>query len=781
MPASNRLSFRCSDFCRPPAPPQHEVKVRIDRRKRKQSEGYASIILFVQLSLKDGALVWLNSNDGYGVAIYLMVDLEAEDGDTVIVSPTVAASLGCSWFGEACTDGRDMAQNGIQACENEPILASTVTLRPLGRPVPKRIIKNQLSTTAEFPSVGNETRLLSVGSLISVQDKSETFVFEVHSINGEYNNTICKMVYISSNNTEWKLEPYPFTEPIRRLPPHIEGMPHPSVARTRNALLLSVTSPPSQKILHVLGSRENHIDICVETAAGQLGMRCLQVRGLAAFAHSTGHTVTTGGLVDRLAGIKAALYLAHQYAPCVLHLIGLNEEVSAIDEPVRHMEEQRIWTALLSSLETAICTGVSSQRFAPPVLVVFSTNTPLNSGPWMQNLVFPTVMVPIPDELYARQLWRDDLTFDSTLLLGRTAVEISKIRKMYNTKNFNSSKESQAYLADLCFKLDSRKETLTTKIPTVRWEDVGGLAHVRTEVMDAIELPLRYPELFEGSNRSGILLYGPPGTGKTLVAKAVATECGLPFLSVKGPELLGSYVGESEANVRQIFETARVAAQRNKPAAAILFFDELDSLAPRRGGGGDKGGVMERVVSTLLSELDGRQTKGRVFIIGATNRPDLLDPSLLRPGRLDRLVFLGLAVTTEDRAKILAALIRKFKLDDDPMSISNNVVDSFSPNLSGADFSAIASGALMKSLQRLCVDADKELQGRQAGLATTKIELDEILDEWCDARLVPIVSKNDLLEAAKNVIPSVNKVELERYEGLRQEFSSDALRKAKDK
>jgi peroxin-6 len=129
---------------------------------------------------------------------------------------------------------------------------------------------------------------------------------------------------------------------------------------------------------------------------------------------------------------------------------------------------------------------------------------------------------------------------------------------------------------------------------------------------------------------AGILLYGPPGTGKTLIAKAVATSCNLNFFSIKGPELLNMYIGESEANVRRVFQRARDA----KPC--VIFFDELDSVAPKRGNHGDSGGVMDRIVSQLLAELDGMSggsAAADVFVIGATNRPDLLDPALLRPGR----------------------------------------------------------------------------------------------------------------------------------------------------
>jgi peroxin-6 len=186
------------------------------------------------------------------------------------------------------------------------------------------------------------------------------------------------------------------------------------------------------------------------------------------------------------------------------------------------------------------------------------------------------------------------------------------------------------------------------KIPNVSWDDVGGLISVKSEILDTIQLPLDHPELFadglkkrSGSSTLllivipnsfalGILLYGPPGTGKTLLAKAVATSCSLNFFSVKGPELLNMYIGESEANVRRVFQRARDA----KPC--VIFFDELDSVAPKRGNQGDSGGVMDRIVSQLLAELDGMSSgngSSDVFVIGATNRPDLLDPALLRPGR----------------------------------------------------------------------------------------------------------------------------------------------------
>lgn len=197
------------------------------------------------------------------------------------------------------------------------------------------------------------------------------------------------------------------------------------------------------------------------------------------------------------------------------------------------------------------------------------------------------------------------------------------------------------------------------KIPNVTWDDVGGLGNVKDAITETIQLPLERPELFAKGmkKRSGILFYGPPGTGKTLLAKAIATEYSLNFFSVKGPELLNMYIGESEANVRRVFQRARDA----RPC--VVFFDELDSVAPKRGNQGDSGGVMDRIVSQLLAELDGMSGGddggGGVFVIGATNRPDLLDPALLRPGRFDKMLYLGVSDTNEKQLTILEALTRK--------------------------------------------------------------------------------------------------------------------------
>jgi peroxin-6 len=207
---------------------------------------------------------------------------------------------------------------------------------------------------------------------------------------------------------------------------------------------------------------------------------------------------------------------------------------------------------------------------------------------------------------------------------------------------------------------------------------------------------------------TGILLYGPPGTGKTLLAKAVATSCSLNFFSIKGPELLNMYIGESEANVRRVFQRARDA----RPC--IIFFDELDSVAPKRDAHGDSGGVMDRIVSQLLAELDGISSSesgsgtADVLVIGATNRPDLLDPALLRPGRFDRLLYLGVSDTHLAQLHILQALTRKFRLDPE-LDLMDTIARQCPFNFTGADFYALCADALLKAMSRKAEEIDEHI------------------------------------------------------------------------
>lgn len=198
------------------------------------------------------------------------------------------------------------------------------------------------------------------------------------------------------------------------------------------------------------------------------------------------------------------------------------------------------------------------------------------------------------------------------------------------------------------------------EVPAVRWTDIGGLESVKQELIEAVEWPLKYPEAFETIHikpPKGVLLYGPPGTGKTMLAKAVATESEANFISIKGPELLSKFVGESERAIRETFRKARQAAP------TIIFFDEIDSMVPVRTSGYDSG-VTERVVSQFLTEIDGIEDLKNVMIIAATNRPEIIDPALLRPGRFDRLIYVK-PPDLVDKEKIFKVHLANMPLSDD--------------------------------------------------------------------------------------------------------------------
>ncbi|MEM0223094.1 MAG: CDC48 family AAA ATPase, partial [Thermofilum sp.] len=202
---------------------------------------------------------------------------------------------------------------------------------------------------------------------------------------------------------------------------------------------------------------------------------------------------------------------------------------------------------------------------------------------------------------------------------------------------------------------------IEVEVPTVRWDDIGGLEDVKQQLREAVEWPLKHPEAYERLGidpPKGILLYGPPGTGKTLLAKAVATESEANFVSIKGPEVYSKWVGESERAIRELFRKAR------QVAPSVVFIDEIDALAPVRGLVTADSGVTERVVSQLLTEMDGLERLEGVVVIGATNRPDILDPALLRPGRFDRLIYVP-PPDEKARFEILKVHTRRMPLAED--------------------------------------------------------------------------------------------------------------------
>lgn len=296
------------------------------------------------------------------------------------------------------------------------------------------------------------------------------------------------------------------------------------------------------------------------------------------------------------------------------------------------------------------------------------------------------------------------------------------------------------------------RETVV-EVPNTTWEDVGGLEGVKRELQELIQYPVEHPEKFEKFGMSpskGVLFYGPPGCGKTLLAKAIANECQANFISIKGPELLTMWFGESEANVREIFDKARGSAP------CVLFFDELDSIAVQRGSSaGDAGGAADRVLNQLLTEMDGMNSKKTVFIIGATNRPDIIDPALLRPGRLDQLIYIPLPDEPSRRA-IFKSCLRKSPIAPD---VDFDTLTRFTHGFSGADITEICQRAC-KSAIRENIEKDIERERRRAE------NPDAMVEDEPDA--VPCITKVHFEEAMKFARRSVSDADIRKYQAFAQ-------------
>jgi transitional endoplasmic reticulum ATPase len=295
----------------------------------------------------------------------------------------------------------------------------------------------------------------------------------------------------------------------------------------------------------------------------------------------------------------------------------------------------------------------------------------------------------------------DDDTLDVGIL-QEMAVTMDHFRSALRTSNPSSIKDA------------------IVEVPDIRWEDIGGLESVKKELRETVEYPLRRPDLYAKFNRNpsrGVLFYGPPGCGKTLLAKAVATECQANFLSVKGPELLSMWFGESESNVRNLFQKARQASP------CILFFDELDSIVRARGSSpGDSGGA-DRVINQLLTELDGLEARKTIFTIGATNRPELIDPAIMRPGRLDQLIFIPLP-DEPARIAIFQANMRKV-----PCTVTNwDALGRATDGFSGADIAEICNRATRFAIAD-CMEEEQRRDIEKAKLQAQNAQIPPELED----------------------------------------------------
>jgi ribosome biogenesis ATPase len=338
----------------------------------------------------------------------------------------------------------------------------------------------------------------------------------------------------------------------------------------------------------------------------------------------------------------------------------------------------------------------------------------------------------------------------------------------------------------------SKREGFAT-VPGVSWDDIGALGSVREELTLSVLEPIRNPEKFKALGiplPAGVLLYGPPGCGKTLLAKAIANESGANFISVKGPELLDKYVGESERSVRLVFERARASSP------CVVFFDELDSLCPKRGGDSSGGGVSERVVNQLLTEMDGLESRRSVFVIAATNRPELIDPAMMRPyvflfanlllceslyglffiipdiflmriiflihrGRLDKLLYVSLP-TPEDRVSILKAISTNIKFSPD-VDLHKIGTSPNAEGYSGADCSALLREAGLAVLKE---SYENDISTKDPNQSDTdlKAKIDESLSGLC-------IRPHHFDYAFAHVVPSVSQKDQARYHRIRDRMA----------
>jgi transitional endoplasmic reticulum ATPase len=451
---------------------------------------------------------------------------------------------------------------------------------------------------------------------------------------------------------------------------------------------------------------------------------------------------------------------AQANAPAIIFIDEIDSIAPKREEVVGEVEK-RVVAQLLALMD-----GLKERG---KVIVIGATNRPEALDPALRRpgRFDREIEIPPPDKRARREILAvhtrnmplaDDVDLDkiAEITHGYTGADIAALvkeaamnalRRFLQTQNIDLNQPIPAEkleklrvtMEDFIAAMRSVQPTLIrevfVEVPEVRWSDIGGLNDVKQELRESIEWPMKYPHVFEKMGiqpPKGILLFGPPGTGKTLLAKAVATESGANFIAIRGPEILSKWVGESEKAIRQIFRRARMVAP------VIVFFDEIDSIASVRGS--DPSGVIDRIVNQLLTELDGIQPLRRVTVIAATNRPDLLDPALLRPGRFDKLIYVP-PPDFNARVEIFKVHTRKIPLQED---IDLEELARLTEGYTGADIAAVCREATMIAL--------REVYASTGSLQVVK------------------VGRKHFLEALSRIPPSLSKADIDVYERLAQEI-----------
>jgi transitional endoplasmic reticulum ATPase len=389
-------------------------------------------------------------------------------------------------------------------------------------------------------------------------------------------------------------------------------------------------------------------------------------------------------------------------------VIGITNRVNALDPALRRP----------GRFDREIEIGVPGRAARLEVLQIHTRGMPLEKKVNLESLADRTHGFVGAD---LESLCKEAAMRALRRILPEVDLEAESIPAKILTKLVVEMKDFEEALKDI---QPSALREVLVEVPDAKWSDIGGLEEVKSELQQAVEWPLKYADLFEKSGAKppkGILLYGPPGTGKTLLAKALANESEANFISIKGPELLSKWVGESESGIREIFRKAKQAAP------TVVFFDEVDSIAPVRGGGSSDSNVTERVVSQLLTELDGLEELQKVVVLAATNRPDIVDPALLRPGRFDRV----LKVPPPDKKARLEIL--KLHTAKNPLASDVDLerIAEKTDGFTGADLAGVASTAVMIALQDLVskYKTIEEVRKHAAEIKVTPKNFDQALEK----------------------------------------------------
>ncbi|KAK4336997.1 hypothetical protein RND71_044095 [Anisodus tanguticus] len=490
-------------------------------------------------------------------------------------------------------------------------------------------------------------------------------------------------------------------------------------------------------------------------------------------------------IMSKLAGesesnLRKAFEEAEKNSPAIIFI----DEVDAI-APKREKTHGEVERRIVSQLLT-LMDGLKQRSH---IIVMAATNRPNSIDPALRRFgrFDREIDIGIPDATGRLEVLRihtknmklaDDVNLDkiaaethgfvgADLAALCSEAALQQIREKMDLIDLEDDQIEAEILNSLAVTMDNFRWALgksspsalretVVEVPNTTWEDVGGLENVKKELQEMVQYPVEFPEKFLkfGMTPSrGVLFYGPPGCGKTLLAKAIANECQANFISIKGPELLTMWFGESEANVRDLFDKARAAAP------CVLFFDELDSVAKARGGSvGDAGGAADRVINQILTEMDGMGSKKNVFIIGATNRPDIIDPAILRPGRLDQLIYIPLP-DEQSRLAILKSCLRKSPLAKD---VSLDYIGKVTQGFSGADLTEICQRACKLAIREsieLEVKKAKERANNPDAAASMEVE---------ESDPVPEITKSHFEEAMKFARRSVSDNDIRKYEMFSQ-------------